>query len=419
MSLLRRWWPQTSGASGSPVDRYGAQDDLTRSDWWVVVSVALLVGFVVSLGELVPWMLAGDGEVWTPFSSPNFRVGDTPYYASYVREALELSIPVGSPINAGILQAETLKSVPIYFAALPGLVLSDFRLVMLVTLAVWPAVKVVAVTALAVRLIGRTRPAMIAGLFAGVTATLLHPIWALLPNAPGLSPRTWFRYLFDSIRSFPEALSQLADFVDYEVYSDSLRFVNMSVSGVLLLLFLVVAVWSLSRPSVLRCSALAALGVGLAYSYSSHIVVGGLVLMAFTGFAAYEHRWEAFRAGLLTGGAIVVVLLVLGYPAAITGTFQDTPVSSNYTFSNFGLRGGVFGMAFVALVNKYTLASAIVVALSWKRPVLRRWVVSVGAASVLLALFLNVESMDISSRFLQRGVDYVFFPILLIVVAFL
>lgn len=85
---------------------------------------------VVILPELVPAIMGREGYVWSPLHSQNYRFGDLYYYGAWLKEVLESGIPAYSP-TAGELYGqpliETWRFLALALAALPGLIISDMR----------------------------------------------------------------------------------------------------------------------------------------------------------------------------------------------------------------------------------------------------------------------------------------------------
>src|SRR5216684_5542644 len=95
---------------------------------------ALLCATITLSPDFLPRLVGKAGYAWTPFNSSNYRVGDTYYYAPWVREAIAGEWPLQPPTNINdhpSLTIEAVRAAPYLLAAVPGLLLNDFRNVLL------------------------------------------------------------------------------------------------------------------------------------------------------------------------------------------------------------------------------------------------------------------------------------------------
>src|SRR5205809_8014395 len=104
---------------------------MRRAQAFLVPVVGALLCVAITLGpDLLPGLIGKTGYAWTPFNSSNYRVGDTYYYAPWVRELIAGEWPLQPPTNIKDdpnLTIEAVRAAPYVLAALPGLLFDDFR----------------------------------------------------------------------------------------------------------------------------------------------------------------------------------------------------------------------------------------------------------------------------------------------------
>ncbi len=240
---------------------------------------------VTLLPELVPALVTRDGFLWSPVRSVNYHPGDLYYYAAYVAEVIQNGFPVYSP-SAGELSdqavIETWRFVPVVLGALPSLVISDIRFVLVINYALSAFLFFTLSYCVARKFIDSRWASVCVGL---ATFFLADPMWANLSGHPGGFPETahWIGRLVGHAAMNLVALTAIGE---YDFYGSTFRFVNLSLSAPILLFFFFAALnfhLTVVKKSerMIWLAILALLSPVMAFSYPSHLLISYGLLGAF------------------------------------------------------------------------------------------------------------------------------------------
>lgn len=365
---------------------------------------------VVTAPEVLPRIVGKPGYVWAPFNSANYRVGDLYYYAPWIKQVISAEIPLRPPTaeatetNGGF---ENIRSFPFYIAALPGLIFSDFRNVVLADIALSALLFFTAgyFTARSLRL------SCEAAFCTAILAYFYSPLWqAIAGNAQSLAPSGppgLFPWLTTSVGAISSRWPSIWDPLEYDYIGDAFRFVHVSISGPLLCFQLLTGLTLFLRFTVPRSVALFALSLALAFSYPSHSFIGYLTMIGLASAALIRRSWAEFFALAGVGIAVIVVLLAIGYPAMMQHSI-DSSAMLQTVFLSSGIKLGPISIAtiFHALIlNKYLLTTAALVVIFWTDRDLRFAVTAIGLTFTAVSLVTLLEPSSLWHRFVGRGVD--------------
>ncbi|MEM9707139.1 MAG: hypothetical protein AAF850_13815, partial [Pseudomonadota bacterium] len=270
----------------------------------VIAAVATFL--ILILPDLAPALSDREGYVWSPVNALQWQIGDMYYYAAWVREAHQGSIP---PINptAGELadrpSIEVMKSASIIMAAVPTLFFSDFRVGLLVSYGLFPAL-----TMLAGYFVARS---FTTSRFLATLAAFTMPFFYMVLLKSGL----------ENIE-----LARWQNFNLPDEISSSFRFVNSSVAFFISIVF-VLLLLGLARTDTrprLRIAAVVAAGLVVGFSYPPQAAA----VYLFMGFYAVclfavGLRRPGLRV-LMSGLTIVVILLLIDYKGIVAGAAANT-----------------------------------------------------------------------------------------------
>lgn len=400
---------QPDGAELGGTDRTGR-----RLFWLLLCGGALLCALIAGAGEILPALVHKAGFVWTPFAPGSQRFGDGYYYIPWVREILEGHFPPTSPTagdRADILLIDSLRVLPSLLVAGFGILFHDIRYVILGGILVSPMMYFV--SGFAIAYIHLRRPWL--AFLVGFLVVYYGGVWVTLADAPGFFGGGLTGYL-DALHEYlGYGLRRIRVVTDYEMYADNFRFMHMSISGGLLMLFFAAVAAYERHPKPWLLAILAAFCCGLPFSYPTHPAIAYAVLGLFVVYHAICKEWR--HAGYLSGAIAVGILFLLAirYPQLMVAAYsaidhlQDYLLRSGLEFRDYPF----WKLAYIALVNKYTLALALMLLVAWRNVPLRRWVIVLGGLTAIFATTLVFADRGIASRLLGRGIDFAWFATLL------
>jgi hypothetical protein len=372
---------------------------------------ALLCAAITLSPDFLPRLIGKAGYAWTPFNSSNYRVGDTYYYAPWVREMIAAEWPLQPPTNINDhpnLTIETVRAVPYVLAAIAGLLFKDFRNVLLANEAQSAVLFFFGFYLIAHLLLQRPWPSFAAA----VLAYYYSGLWqAILPNAQfmrvfGNAPFAE-GYLRLSIAGLRGMLSQLADPVEYDYLGSAFRYMHLSISGPLLIFHALDAMLLYLKFSWPRTIALFVLSLALAFSYPTHPLVGYVAMIILCGLTLLERRWREFFALAITGLSVLAILLVSGVPEMVRETMRNS-IFLEQIHLREPVRIGTITwhtVVDVMLVNKYLISAVLLAALFRCNPKRRLMVVGIGVTAYLASFVTFLEPASLWPRLLERGVD--------------
>lgn len=369
---------------------------------------------VALLPELAPAMASPEGMVWSPFRSANYHPGDLYYYAAYVGEIIQNGLPVYSPSAAelsGRPVIETWRFVPLVLGALPSIITDDIRLVLIIDYFLSVFLFFSLPYLVARKFIDNRWASAGVGL---ATYFLTDPMWVNLPIHPNdfSDALQWTGRLFSYAGT---NLTLLTTISEYDYYGSTFRFVNLSLSAPILLFYFFAAL-SLHLAEE-NCGAratwlsiLALLSPVMAFSYPSHALISYGLLGAF----AIVSYWRGYRYKALAFASIamgtMLLLLSIGYLTILSDTLNNSELWKNiFAGEKFVLRQKTFSFIAGVVLNKYLLTFIIMLLLARGNEKLQQVLYAVGIVGLPLSMVCLLDTPQLWSRFLGRGIDHIWF----------
>lgn len=386
--------------------------------WLLIGGAAAAVALIALLPELIPALVGRTGHVWTPFNSANHMGGDMYYYAPMIQQVLAGHIPPMPPNSAPGLDAgspEAFRWLSYVIAALPGLISSDPRLPILWATVVPPVAAFLGAALIARALTGRVWTSVVVG----IVSTFYYQFWMSFPAALNSLSLAGISEWWDRTgKGFETRLERAASVYEAPLYSDMFRFLlpSMSLALVALFFFLLIRI-DRDREKWLTVLAIPA-GCIMAFSYPSHALIVYLLLVMFAAVNFLSRDWEGLLHFMAIGAACLVFLLLARVPHQLTAGFSENTFISAVYNSEDAIEGGhvTWQSAISLLVTKYTLSLTAALALVWNDRQLRRAVIVVGGVTVLMSGAVLLPPLY-TVRFLNRGIDHLWFIVMATVVA--
>jgi hypothetical protein len=371
------------------------------------------------LPDLSAILSAPPDRVWSPVNSMNYRYNDLYYQVPWVRKIMtgELLPAQPSNVSAAGQSFETGRIVPFWISALPGLAFSDVRIVIVVGFVLTACL----IFGLSFLIGHHLTGSVFVALLTGFSSYFLQTVWSYAPVEPErilsmIQSRDLLTWLH---------LRSLIEIRDIAQVNDNLRYVSIAASVPVLLAHYLLCLRVAHAGRLWSVGALAIVSIALAFSYPTHAAVGYLVAGTNAVYFLLTRQWvicARFAAALALAGGF---LLLIGYPAIIKAARESHPLYFaiyGVGFSNLGdllhTSAGPMEVACLLLLNKYTLAAAVALALSWHELALRRNVLILSAVSLLIVpIYVTDHQFYLRALFTQRGVD-VLWAVLLPTVVF-
>lgn len=387
-----------------------------RASGWYLAGV-LTCSIVILLPDLIPAVVGRPEHTWSPLRSMNYHVGDLYYYAAYVREALDQGWPVHSPSAQelrGTPLIETWRFAGIFLAALPGLFLSDIRFVIIAGYALSVTLYFSAGFAIA-RTLG---VGPVAAAVAGFAVTFwTDRVWTAIPTHPDRITDTvaWLGTAWTILKAAPAATLTVPD-IDY--YGNAFRYVNMSLSGPILLMYFALVVFAYVKESRVALLALAGAAPLMAFSYPSHTLIAYALLVIFAGISLLQRNMQGFVGFSAVGAATLIFLEAIGYRSLLSNVFQNSELWLNiFQRERFEIVVQDANEFFGVLLNKYSLSAMFLLWLLRKNKGAFWVAFAVSVIGVGLSLVHLFATPQLWARFLGRGIDPIWFLMLVVAIA--
>jgi hypothetical protein len=382
----------------------------------VFLSGLLFCVVFVLLPELLPLIKVPEGFVWSPVHSQNYRLGDLYYYAAWLKEVLDTGIPAYSP-SAGELSGqpliETWRFLGLALAAIPGVVISDIRVLIVFDYGLSAALFFCIAYFFAYTL---TRNYWI-GLIAGIAVLFLTDrLWGpILPNVQRVVD-LW-QIAGSAINSATDYLRYTRNFIEYDIYGSTFRFINMSLSGPILILFYYITTLVYKNNDVKSYFIFLVMSPLMAFTYPSHTIIAYGLIASFSLVALFRRNWKAAVSFSSVGAVTIIFLVIIEYRKMLSELLSKSELW-NGIFANekLVLLHNEFGFVLATIIlNKYLLTFLIMVYLTRKRPLLRDIVFATGMIAVPLSSVYVFNMPQLWTRFLVRGIDHVWFMLIIVV----
>lgn len=377
----------------------------------LVFSVALVI-----LPEVLAAIRTPEGFVWSPIHSQNYRLGDLYYYGSWLKEVLDTGLPAYSP-SAGELAGqpliETWRSVGLAIAAVPGILIKDIRYLIVFDYGLSAALFFTSGYFFALAL---SRNHWIACLTGISVLFLTDRLW--VPAGPYSAtilgvwqvPASFFSLIIHYFRD-------IRTVADYDIFGSTFRFINMSFSAPVLLFYYLFATLAYIKSSMKMFFVLFIMSPVMAFTYPSHTVIAYALLFMYAVLSLARRN---FRTGILftsVGAATLIFLEIIRYRQLFRRLLETSQLWNNiFASEKMVLISGDVGTLFsIILTGKYLLSFLILYFLTRTKPALRDVVIVTGIIAIFLSGIYLFTMPQLSTRFLGRGIDYLWFMLMIVV----
>lgn len=372
---------------------------------------------LVILPELFPAINGREGFVWSPVHSQNYRLGDLYYYSAWLREVLEAGIPAYSP-SAGELSGqpliETWRFLGLFLAALPGYIITDIRQLIVFDYG-FSAALFFSTGFLFAYVV--TRNCWI-GLITGISVLFMTDrLWVPVgPHAERLVD-VW-RVPASAFKMILHYFKDTHNVIDYDIYGSTFRFINISFSGPILLLYYLLITLAYKREETKSFIVMFLMSPLMAFTYPSHMMIAYGLIVTFSLIALIRRNWKSCIAFTSIGALTLIFLEAIKYRQMLTGLFNKSQLWNNiFASEKLELINNDIGFILsVMLTSKYLLTFLLMIYLTRKRPFLRDIVLATGMVAIPLSSVYLFNMSQLWTRFLGRGIDHLWFMLLTVVI---
>jgi len=310
----------------------------------------------VLLPELLPAIKGREGFVWSPIHSQNYRLGDLYYYGAWLKEVLEAGIPAYSP-TAGELFGqpliETWRFFGLALSALPGLVISDIRVLIVFDYGLSAALFFSIAYFFAY---AHTQNYWIA-LFAGIAVLFMTDrLWVpMRPYADSLTT-SWI-IVASAFKTVIDYLIYTRNFIEYDIYGSTFRFINISMSGPILLLYYFLTTIVYKNADIKSYAVLFLMSPLMAFTYPSHTIIAYGLIATFCLISLLRRKWETSIYFFSVGTFTILFLEIIKYRKMMSELFNKSELwNSIFASEKLVLLHNEIGFILATvLLNKYLL----------------------------------------------------------------
>ena len=388
--------------------------------WAVALLGVVFCAVIVGIPEIFPTIFGRDGYIWVPFASPNYRFGDSYFYAPWVREIFDGNFPPTSPIaleNIDVYGIDTIRSLPSLIAAAISPLTNDFRFVLGFGFVISSSLFFVMAFSIAnLFLFNPWRSLIVA-----FTTLFYGSFWVRFPASPVIiGDGSILAYIGSIYSRMQYPFVNLIDVREYELISDIFRYLNLSTSYLAFLAYMLMLMWLLRKPSAIPTLGVFLIGVALLFSYPSHPVLAYLVLLAWGAVLLWRRSWKSMAYVAASGIAILAFIFSAQIPSMIEGAYANSFIFTElYAANSIGLKEkfGIVDIFFVVVFNKYMATLLIARALTRSNEQLRTWITITGSIVCFFPILYLTDASWMASRFLNRGIDFFWFLLVLTALA--
>ncbi|MGV8058392.1 MAG: hypothetical protein AB2L12_10270 [Smithellaceae bacterium] len=372
---------------------------ITSSSIIIPLSGFLLCIIIISSLNLAPMLTKKDGYVWSPLNSAQYISNDSYYYAAWMMEVTEGAFPPGNPSakeNADVHTVELFKLVPIVLSSFPALFLFDPRYIYFVSFTVFPGILFLLSYGISFCF---TRNKWLS-FSVGIVAVFYYWGWYSIQGG--------FTQAIYNLFHYPFTILEISDKV-IDCLNDNFRFVNISVSGCVLLSLLLCLVLLQKRQTWDRFTLALFFCLVIAFTYLPMMVLSYVFLFIFCIIYFIRADRKLFWCFFSLGVGVLIFLLSIGYLGMI-GEFRGNTIFLNEIFIPKESNSAriLFSRGPEALrslvMNAYFVVGLIALFSSWRIKVLRDWIIVFLITGVLIqVIFFIVPNDSFKARFDSRA----------------
>lgn len=387
-----------------------------RPPFIFLAGLLFCVGLVI-LPEVIPAVHGREGYVWSPVHSQNYRLGDLYYYGAWLKEVLDAGLPAYSP-SAGELSGqpliETWRFLGLALGAIPGYLVSDMRFVILIDYGLSAALFFT---------IGYLFTLMLArshwlGLLTGISVLFLTDrLWVPVGGYAGNILGFW-RIPASMFSLVIHYFSNIQAVIDYDLIGSTFRFINISLSGPIILLYYLIATLAYKKCNIKIFVILCLITPLMAFAYPSHMLIGNGLIAAYALISLYRRNWKGVVAFASIEALNLVFLETIKYRQMLRSLLDNSQLWNNLFASEkmVLVNHDIAFLVSIVLTGKYLLSFLLMLFLTRKNQFLRDVVVGTGLIAVPLSGIYLFNMPQLSTRFLSRGMDHPWFMLMTVVV---
>lgn len=386
-----------------------------RPPFIFLAGLLFCVGLVI-LPEVLPAMHGREGYVWSPVHSQNYRLGDLYYYGAWLKEVLDTGLPAYSP-SAGELSGqpliETWRFLGLILAAIPGYIITDIRTLIVFDYGLSAALFFSIGYLFAYTF---TRNCWI-GLIAGISVLFMTDrLWVPIAPYVGTIVDIW-RIPASALNTIIGYINNVKNVIDYDIYGNTFRFINISLSAPILLFYYFITVLAYKRGDIRSFIMVFVMSPLMAFTYPSHLIIAYGLIMTFSLVSLFRRNWKSVIAFVLIGISTLVFLELINYRQMLTKLFNESQLWNNI-FSSEKLaliNSDIIHILSVMLTSKYLLTFLLMIYLTKKWPIMRDIVFATGMVAVPLSSVYLFDMPQLWTRFVNRGIDHIWFMLVIVV----
>lgn len=388
---------------------------MVRPQFVFLAGFLFCVGLVI-LPEILPAIHGREGHVWSPVHSQNYRLGDLYYYGAWLREVLDNGLPAYSP-SAGELYGqpliETWRFLGLILAAIPGYIITDMRTLIVFDYGLSAALFFSIGYFFAYAF---TRNCWI-GLITGVSVLFMTDrLW--VPIAPYVvNIVDIWRIPASALNMITGYMNNIKNVIDYDIYGNTFRFINISLSAPILLFYYFITTLAYKRGDIRSFIVVLVMSPLMAFTYPSHLMIAYGLIMAFSLTSLFRRNWKSVIAFVLIGISTLIFLELINYRQMLTKLFDESQLWNNiFSSEKLALINSDIGhILSVMLTSKYLLTFILMIYLARKWTVMRDIVLATGMVAVPLSSVYLFDMPQLWTRFVNRGIDHIWFMLVIVV----
>lgn len=386
---------------------------LTSPSIIIPLSGFLFCIIIVGSLNMAPMLMKKDGYVWSPLNSAQYISNDNYYYAAWMMEVIEGDFPPGNPSakeNAKNYSVEFFKVAPIALAAFPALFFSDPRYIFWISFTLFPGILFL----LSYHLSHVFTKSRWFSFSIGFIAVFYYWGWYSLQGG--------FLQAISNLLHYPLTILEISNKV-IDCLNDNFRFINISVSGCILLALFLFLVRLQDRQTWDRFTIALFFCLVISFTYLPMMILSYVFLLVFCIIYFIRADRKLFWCFFSLGVGVIIFLLSIGYLGMI-GEFRGNTIFLNEIFmpkesNSARILFSRWPETWRSLVmNAYFVIGLIALFSSWRIKVLRDWIIVFMIAGVLIqVIFLIAPNDPYKARFYSRAYVQPFVVFSLIAIA--
>lgn len=371
---------------------------LSKPQCLLLLSLCTLTVLTICANQLLAIWFASSDQAWTPINSLNFITSDRYYFASAISKLITS--------HQFHNQVDYFRLFPYAFAALPSVLIDDFRFVYLVNY-------ILAFTGLYLITYKFIKDFYLpsASVYLPFFYIFYYGLWELLFSAPGIFNSGYdFSYFSTTfLLTLTTGIKQLIDLPLFDLVS-LYRYLTLSSTAFLLLVYFYLLVKNYHQADNRYWLALTLYSPLMLLTYLPHMVIAYSLLAFFALYSLLQGRSAVFFRLFITGSLTLLIIYFTDYYQLLKQSHSSYQIIDSIYQNIIEFKPVATKDLLMALIlNKYTLIFLLLLPMkSWLR--LRQVGLTVSAMGIVMsAIFPTMLSISFYTRFLGRGIDILVF----------